>query len=152
MEGKEIIITAPQLLMSEKIIAVIGLSACGKSTTGKQLAERYNYPLISTDSCLSSTMPMLCLHNKIAKYSSNVIVEGMIVYELLRDYNLFIPDVIIECVATTAVRGQRYNSEREAKDFTAFDKVYRSMLADSLHWRPELAKSRYIQHITHELY
>lgn len=149
------LIDPPIIHPHEKIIVVIGLSACGKTTTANQLSDKHDVVALSTDDYLCGDSPMVDLYHKILTtiyIDDKVIVEGMMCYVLLRDNSEFLSmvDVVIEVVASTSIRGQRYNNERESKDFTAFDKVYRSMYNQILS-ENDVKHIRFIQHLTHKI-
>lgn len=93
-----------KLKEGENIIAIVGLPATGKSTLSKEIGE--GFKIYHTDDLLKlqltdfiQYMNHLISSSKATKY----IIEGCLVYKLLRDGYWFYPDVVIECVDRKSV-------------------------------------------------
>ena len=137
----------------ENKIVIVGLFATGKTTLVNEIIKtRPDFKVYHTDDFLQyeQNLQMRFLLNKInLDKPRKFIVEGAKAYSLLRSGakdNSFLPDLVINCVASEGTRQQRYlqpdrwNKGRHSlanktgmKDFKAFDNVYRKIWDEYAH-------------------
>lgn len=112
-----------------KLIAIVGLSATGKTT----LASTYQgYEVIHADDFLKYKEQAPYHIARIVRHSKdNVVMEGMGIYRYLndmREYGFRFPDLILNCTAPKDIRSSRLRQRGTLSDNSfAMDNYYLKM-------------------------
>lgn len=113
-----------------KLIAIVGLSATGKTT----LASTYkDYEIIHADDFLKYREQAPYHISRIVRHSKdNVVMEGMGIYKYLndmREYDFRFPDLILNCTAPKDIRSSRLSLRGTLSDNSfAMDNYYLKLL------------------------
>lgn len=120
-------------------IAIIGYSCSGKTTLSHALARAHpSFKVVHTDEYQDKgfSNAMYAIFEELVNDSSNVIVEGIHTYRLLRkgvETNQLHFDLVIHCIVDPKIRTDRYTNQRDPNklpSLPAFDKSLDKIFLD----------------------